>query len=114
MSNPQSTHLRTRRLALRTPAVVPVVYKSDTLRFRGVSVDISPKGALVLTPLADAVGTQARLELDLQLGLGPVLRVSCRVVRVNRGATPGLGVAFEELQAQDVLDLERYCGSGEI
>ena len=98
---------RRRREAMRVPAALRAQYTSANLTFRGMSIDLSLNGALILSPLYDTPGTAAVLTLETR-GKED-LQLDARVARVNQGELPGMGLAFEGV-ADDTHDwLLDYC-----
>lgn len=95
-----------RRQFHRAHCAVEVRYQSESLSFRGRSVDLSPSGLLLLTPLCDLVGTLA--QVTLSTGGHAPLTVPCQVVRVSRGRHPGMALVFLDLaepQRRSVAEL---------
>jgi uncharacterized protein (TIGR02266 family) len=101
----------TRRAAPRTSLVVELHLASDSHFFSGLSGDISEGGVFVSTYRALAAGTPVDLEFSLP---GSDRTVKARgEVRWHRHAStdapPGVGIAFEELAAEDRALIHRFC-----
>jgi uncharacterized protein (TIGR02266 family) len=99
------------RAAPRTSLVVELHMASDSHFFSGLSGDISEGGVFVSTYRDLATGTPVDLEFELP-GSSRVVHAKGEV-RWHRsaspGAPPGVGIAFEELTAEDRALIHRFC-----
>jgi uncharacterized protein (TIGR02266 family) len=99
------------RAAPRTSLVVELHLASDSHFFSGLSGDISEGGVFVSTYRDLATGTAVDLEFSLP-GSDRVVKAKGEV-RWHRSsspeAPPGVGIAFEELEAADRALIHRFC-----
>ena len=91
------------------PIEVDVSLTSESHFFAGLTGDISEGGVFVATWRPVAVGT--KLELVLALPRGAVtVRGEVRWVRGSMdGSAPGLGVAFDALDAESRSRIDAFC-----
>jgi uncharacterized protein (TIGR02266 family) len=99
------------RATPRTSLVVELHLASDSHFFSGLSGDISEGGVFVSTYRDLATGTPVDLEFSLP-GSDRVVHAKGEV-RWHRSASPdvppGVGIAFEELSAEDRALIHRFC-----
>jgi len=98
-----------RRSSPRVVIEVEVSMTSESNFFAGLSGDVSSGGIFVQTYEARSIGT--KLDLIFALPDGPVhARGVVRWTQEKReGVEPGLGIAFETIEAADRARIEAFC-----
>jgi uncharacterized protein (TIGR02266 family) len=98
-----------RRSAERVPIEAEITLGSDSQFFTGLGGNLSAGGIFVATYRALPVGCSVALHVAMPDG-ALVAKGTVRWVRdVSSGGTPGLGIAFERIGAEEVGRVARFC-----
>lgn len=98
------------RRAERRPAELQVEFDSDTQFYAGITQDISEGGVFIATYCVHPVGTTLGLCFELPCGTKVETRGTVRWLREPSHTTrPGMGVAFDELSAESLAAISRFC-----
>jgi uncharacterized protein (TIGR02266 family) len=100
-----------RRSKPRIELQAEVSMTSDTQPYAGLTGDVSSGGLFVATYAPLAVGTSVDLRFELPTGLVHARGIVRWKREASDGISPGMGVAFEALDADSAACLERFCRS---
>ena len=98
---PAAPPTQERRRESRHLVAVAVGLRTDTHFYEGQSDDLSPGGLFVATSNPRPVGTQVTLSFVLPSGTQITTQGVVRWLRESAGQSSGMGIAFEELSADD-------------
>jgi uncharacterized protein (TIGR02266 family) len=98
------------RRAERRLAELQVEFDSETQFYAGITQDISEGGVFIATYCIQPVGTALGLSFELPCGTKVETRGTVRWLRdPSHNARPGMGVAFDELSADSLAAIGRFC-----
>lgn len=98
------------RRAERRPVELHVEFDSDTQFYAGITRDISEGGVFIATYRVQPVGTKLGLCFELPCGTRIETRGTVRWQREpSHDVRPGMGVAFDELSAESMAAIGRFC-----
>jgi uncharacterized protein (TIGR02266 family) len=104
-----TTHLMNRRASERSQIEVEVSLTSESQFFAGLSGDISTGGLFVQTYSLRPVGSRVLVAFSLPEGEIRTPGTVRWVRREAEGTTPGLGIAFENLESSERDSIEAFC-----
>jgi uncharacterized protein (TIGR02266 family) len=107
---PSFFDLHDQRSSPRVALEVELHIASDSHFFSGLSGDISEGGVFVSTYRSLPLGSAVDLDFSLP-GCTRRLRARGHVRWVRDASPPGVGIAFEELDADDRAVIERFCST---
>jgi uncharacterized protein (TIGR02266 family) len=96
----------------RTPLEVEVSMSSESQFFAGITGNISEGGLFICTYQRVPIGQQVDVNLVLDSGESVVARGRVRWVReASDHASPGIGIAFEEINDKASRAIETFCAT---
>lgn len=98
-----------RRLFHRVATSLPIEYKVGDQVSSGRTVDLSEGGLFIASPWPVKSGNKIKIKLSLlPQETVKILGTVVRVVPVNKGEAPGLGIRFDKLPEEDIALLHSY------
>jgi uncharacterized protein (TIGR02266 family) len=110
MASSENDHAE-RRARARVPLEAEISFESDSQFFTALGGNISTGGIFIATYKLLAVGRAVAVRVALPDG-ELVAKGTVRWVReLSSGASPGLGIAFDGLGAEEAARIERFCAA---